>query len=125
MPVFHSCADVVLLSSCAEVLSRFAVRAPVEFRQGSQSSSRVLFVPPLDLQQCTWGTLELQQVLSIPFEYSSEHGVPLESLWKAPLEWRQETQSSSRVSVMPPLKLWWVISSSGEFSLILALGSPH
>ena len=41
----------MLLSSCAEVLAQFAVRGPFELRQGTQSSSRVLVVPPLELQQ--------------------------------------------------------------------------
>ena len=37
----------MLLSSCAEILSGFAMIAPPELRQGTQSSSQVLLVPPL------------------------------------------------------------------------------
>ena len=51
----------MLLSSCAEVLSQFAVRLPLELRKETQSSSRVLVLPPLELQQPAWGPFELWQ----------------------------------------------------------------
>ena len=54
-----SCGGVVLLSSHAEVLSRFAMGAPLELRQWIQSSSRVLVVPPLKLHLGAWGPFEL------------------------------------------------------------------
>ena len=54
--------------------------------------------------------LDLLWVLSVPFMYSAELGVPLELTWKAPLQVRQGTQSSSRVVVILPLVFWWVVS---------------
>ena len=51
----------MLLCSCAEFLSRFSVRAPPELRQGTQSSSRVMLVPPINLQQVALGPFELQR----------------------------------------------------------------
>ena len=49
----------MLLSSCAEVLAQFAVIGPFELRQGTQSSSRVLVVPPLGMHQGVWDPFEL------------------------------------------------------------------
>ena len=37
------------------------MRAPPELRQGTQSSSQVLLVPPIDLQQVALGPFELQR----------------------------------------------------------------
>ena len=37
------------------------MRAPPELRQGTQSSSRILLVPPIDLQQVALGPFELQR----------------------------------------------------------------
>ena len=54
-----SCDGVVLLSSRAEVLFRFAVGAPLELGQWIQSSSRVLVVPSLKLYQGAWGPFKL------------------------------------------------------------------
>ena len=51
----------MLLSSCAEVLAQFPLRAPLELRQGTENSSQFLVVPPLELQQGTRGPLELKQ----------------------------------------------------------------
>lgn len=59
---------MVLLSSHAEVLSRFAMGAPLELRQWIQSSSQVLVVPPLKLH---WGLGVLSSCIG-------ELGVPLE-----------------------------------------------
>ena len=93
-----SCGGVVLLSSHAEVLSRFAMGAPLELRQWIQSSSRVLVVPPLKLHQGGWGPFELHwgtrgssriaavdpdllselwQVLDFPLVYSAQLRFPL------------------------------------------------
>ena len=54
--------------------------------------------------------LDLRWVLSVPFMYSAELGVPLELPWKAPLQVRQGTQRSSRVTMILPLVFWWVVS---------------
>jgi len=48
-------------SSFADVLSQFAMRAPLELRQGTQSSSHVVVVPPVEMQQGAWGPFELWQ----------------------------------------------------------------
>lgn len=58
--VLLSCSNVCLSpslvvvgcsSSFAEVLSQFALKAPLELRQGTQSSSHVVVVPPVEMQQ--------------------------------------------------------------------------
>ena len=49
LPPSYVILGMVLLSSCAEVLSRFAMRT-LELRQGTQSSSQVLVVPSLKWQ---------------------------------------------------------------------------
>ena len=54
-----SCGGVVLLSSHAEVLSHFAMGAPLELRQWIQSSSQVLVVAPVKLHQGIWGPFEV------------------------------------------------------------------
>ena len=69
--VLLSCSDVCLGSSLAVVwcyslvvlrpYSRFTVREPLELRKGTQSSTRVLVVPPFELQQDAWVSFELQQ----------------------------------------------------------------
>ena len=59
MPGLLSCGGVRLLSICAEILVQFAVRASLELRQGTQSSSRVPVGSPLELQQGALGPFEL------------------------------------------------------------------
>lgn len=58
--VLLSCSNVCLSpslvvvgcsSSFADVLSQFALKAPLELRQGTLSSSHVVVVPPVELQQ--------------------------------------------------------------------------
>ena len=47
--------------------------------------------------------------LGVPVEYSMQLRFQLELLCKAPFELMQGNQSSSRVAVMPPLELCWVV----------------
>jgi len=66
----------------------------------------------------------LQWVLSVPFMYSAELGVPLELTWKAPLQVRQGTQSSSRLVVILPLVFWWVVSVGWGIISNFGTGQP-
>lgn len=51
MPVHLFCGGVVLLSSCVEVLSQFAMGVSLKLRQWTQSSCLALLAPPVELQQ--------------------------------------------------------------------------
>ena len=65
------CCNYVCLGSslvawcyCLVVLrsySLFTVREPLELRKGTQSYTRVLVMPPLELQQGAWVSFELRQ----------------------------------------------------------------
>ena len=66
--VLLSCSNVCLSSSLvvacysssfADVLFQFALKTPLELRQGTQSSSHVAVVPPFEMQQGAWGAFEL------------------------------------------------------------------
>ena len=79
-------------SSFADVLSQFAMRAPLELRQGTQSSSHVLVVPPVEMQQGAWGPFEL---------WWANLGFLSSCTWEVrpPLELRQPTQCPPQVAV--------------------------
>ena len=61
-------------------------------------------------QQWTQGSSQFAVGTQCSFMYSVELGIPLELPWKAPLQVRQGTQRSSRVTVILPLVFWWVVS---------------
>ena len=71
MPGLLSCGGVVLLSKCVEILSRFAVIAPLEIRQGTQGSSRVLVLPPCESQLGAQGLLSCARAFGAPLELFS------------------------------------------------------
>ena len=115
-----SCVGVVLLSNFVEILSRFAMIATLEMRQGTQSSYQVLVFPPFELQQGFWfplksqrglrAPLELHWICSVPLVYSAQLAFPLVLPLKVSLELRRGTQRAYRVVVMPPFEVWWVVS---------------
>ena len=98
--VLLSCSNVYLSpslvvtwcsSSFADVLSQFATKASLELRQGTQSSSHVVVVPPVEMQQGAWGPFELW-CAKLGFLSSCTWGVG------PPLELRQATWGSSQVA---------------------------
>ena len=132
--VLLSCSDVCLGSSlvvawcyCLVVMrsySLFTLREPLELRKGTQSSTTVLVMPPLKLQQGAWVSFELRQgtqgFLELPQGSRISRSVETGKTWihaidagesglilgrwgtYCPFHLRQVTRGSSRVTAVDP-----------------------